>query len=183
MAGEQVAERFNGDGSSAAAARRFVARTLERWKCWSVEEPAVLLVSELVGNAVLHAGTEIGVAVRRRGDLIRVEVSDGSPVLPQRKYYSATSATGRGLALVESLSERWGAEHSGVGKTVWFELDASSPASQRSVPVDFDIDDLEELGAAGSGTAGPGAGGSRPQTDAPSARSGRPVDRRLLPVR
>jgi hypothetical protein len=122
MANERATAHLQGDAASAAMARRFVASTLEAWGFADFEEAAILLVSELVGNAILHAGTDMNLFVSREGNRLRIEVSDGSPVLPRRKHYSATSGTGRGLALVDSLSHDWGAERSGSGKTVWFEL-------------------------------------------------------------
>ncbi|MDQ4133445.1 MAG: ATP-binding protein [Actinomycetota bacterium] len=122
MGNDEATTHLEGDPASAAVARRFVRSTLEAWDRPELEEAATLLVSELVGNAVLHARTAIDLVVVRDGDRLRIEVTDGSPVLPEPKHYSVTSGTGRGLALVDSLSDDWGAERSPSGKTVWFEL-------------------------------------------------------------
>lgn len=81
-----------------------------------------LLVSELVTNAVLHARTVVILRVDVSPELVRVEVSDGSPREPRLSPYSADAATGRGLRLVENLARRWGVDQDGRGKTVWFEV-------------------------------------------------------------
>lgn len=118
--------RFPGDSSSAAAARRFVAQALLDWDCPELDEIARLLVSELVGNALLHAGGGFDMRIRRLHDRVRVEVQDQSSRMPDRKYYSRMSGTGRGLMLVEELSLAWGARRVKGGKVVWFELDHTS---------------------------------------------------------
>ena len=85
----------------------------------------MLLLSELVTNAVLHAGTEIEVEVQLDGDILRVEVRDGDPRLPTVRHYSLLSGTGRGLALVAETARSWDVEPLPTGKRVWFELEAS----------------------------------------------------------
>ncbi|MCA1824281.1 MAG: ATP-binding protein [Mycobacteriales bacterium] len=108
---------------SAAAARRFVAERLAEWRVASVADAAELLTSELVTNAVVHAGTEIGVVVETGRDAVRIEVSDGdhrAPVPRIRPFEDVT--TGRGLTLVEMLAARWGVQARDGGKAVWFEL-------------------------------------------------------------
>lgn len=94
---------------------------------WSKDEDSdmrlSLLVSELVTNAVLHARTTFAVQVTMTATAIRVSVTDGSSVLPERRTYNFLHPTGRGLHLVDSLSDRWGVDLEPTGKTVWFELD------------------------------------------------------------
>ncbi|MEA3075843.1 MAG: hypothetical protein QOF60_751 [Actinomycetota bacterium] len=121
---------FPPDPASARACRRFLVGALEEWDAGEFADDAVLLLSELVTNAVLHAGTEIRVYVRlktaaRHGRVLRVEVRDGSPRLPAVRHYSMLSGTGRGLAMVAGTARKWDAEAlpSG-GKRVWFELAA-----------------------------------------------------------
>ncbi|WP_227025263.1 ATP-binding protein [Streptomyces tsukubensis] len=111
------------------------ARTLftEQARCWKlpqgVTETAVLLLSELMTNAVVHAkvsqGREVWArcALRAEGTL-RVEVLDADETPPTPRHASADDEGGRGLALIEALAERWGSEprEPGIGKTVWFEL-------------------------------------------------------------
>jgi len=92
-------------------------------------ERAALLVSELVTNAVVHAGSDVRIRVSAR-PVTRVEVEDDSPRLPDaRPPQAAATATdapepgGLGLTLVEGLASRWGADRRSQGKVVWFELD------------------------------------------------------------
>lgn len=86
-------------------------------------ETLVLLVSEVVTNAVLHARSDILLDVRPARDLVRVEVHDGSPVEPRVHHFHLTSGTGRGLRMLEQLARRWGVEAGPRGgKVVWFEV-------------------------------------------------------------
>lgn len=93
---------------------------------WGDSADAVaLLVSEVATNAVLHAyGPEIHIRVLDHGERLRVEVVDGSPVLPFPRRPQAGAEDGRGLALVEALAVRWGVDARPDGKTFWFEIGA-----------------------------------------------------------
>ncbi len=84
---------------------------------------AELLVSELVSNAILHAGSGLEVVVRVLPDRLAVEVHDLGGGQPVRRRYSSLSGTGRGLMLVEELARDWGTVLTESGKFVWFELD------------------------------------------------------------
>jgi anti-sigma regulatory factor (Ser/Thr protein kinase) len=110
------------DPSSASLARRFVDRTLEAWGLDGVADTATLLVSELVANAILHARTQLEVVMRQTPAAVRIEVHDTNARLPTRKHYSSDAATGRGLLLVETLADGWGADATSDGKAVWFEI-------------------------------------------------------------
>jgi anti-sigma regulatory factor (Ser/Thr protein kinase) len=89
---------------------------------------ARLLVSELVANSVQHAAADAEAAVvrvraERLGGALRVEVSDdGPPFDSEVRRVSERATSGRGLALVDALVDRWGTEH-GQGNLVWFEID------------------------------------------------------------
>ena len=85
-------------------------------------EATLLLVSELVTNAVLHARSSVSVEVKhlRRG--VRVEVTDTSPLPP---VLLPRSDTAGGMALVDAVSTRWGVTAIPNGKTVWFEVDSA----------------------------------------------------------
>lgn len=85
-------------------------------------ETAVLLVSEIVTNALLHAGTPIDVSATVDGRGLRVEVGDGSLHLPTRRRYAPTAGTGRGMLMLERMVDDWGVSRRRDGKTVWFEL-------------------------------------------------------------
>lgn len=108
--------------SNVALARRFVMDAIHRLGRDKYADVAELLTSELVTNAVLHAGTTVQVTVSDEADGLRVEVTDHSAAAPQRRRYSAEAATGRGLGLVESLASAWGTRSGSPGKTVWFTL-------------------------------------------------------------
>ncbi|GAB3198216.1 ATP-binding protein [Nocardioides hungaricus] len=88
-------------------------------------ETAVLLVTELVSNAIEHGGgtAVVGAVVDRRR--LRVCVVDDDPTLPAVHLAAIDAERGRGLLLVDALSSRWGAAPQNRGKTVWFELDRS----------------------------------------------------------
>ena len=102
-------------------------------------ETAVLLISEVVTNALLHAGTPIDVAAHLDEDGLRVEVGDGSLHLPVRRRYATTAGTGRGLMMLEQLVDDWGVSRHVDGKTVWFRLDAGD--QEGPGPVDDRVGD------------------------------------------
>ncbi len=97
-----------------------------------------LLVSELVTNAVLHARTPVVVGIHNRSGEVRIEVHDHSGLYPRLHAFSATSATGRGLRLLDSLAKRWGVEPDadGVGKTVWCEVGPPAEATWEAASAD-----------------------------------------------
>lgn len=111
---------------SAADARHFVERTLRGWSCPEAVEVTQLLVSELVSNAVRHAGTPIRLVLRMEGGRVQVDVSDGAPGAPRPRLVEADSEAGRGLFLVDQLARDWGVRPARRGKTVWFVLDPLS---------------------------------------------------------
>lgn len=88
----------------------------------TVRETAMLLVSELAANAVLHARSWFTVAAELSGRCLKVEVEDASRQLPVVLHPTASSISGRGMFMVEALSSRWGAEPTRGGKRVWFVL-------------------------------------------------------------
>ncbi len=90
-------------------------------------DDAALLVSELVTNAVIHAGSEVRVRGEVVGGVLRVEVTDASRHHPALRNYSETAGTGRGMALLVALADHWGVIPTTEGKTVWFELGRGTP--------------------------------------------------------
>lgn len=110
---------------SAATARRLAqVVVLRQWALGpKTAEDVVLLVSELVGNAVRHTGARVfGLRMRRRRGWLRVEVRDPSRGLPCLMPVQEMDISGRGLFLVEKLSDRWGVDLLPRGKTTWFEM-------------------------------------------------------------
>ncbi|KAB2974891.1 ATP-binding protein [Streptomyces sp. SS1-1] len=110
---------------SAATARRLTQTVvLRQWALGPrMAEDAVLLVSELVGNAVRHTGARVfGLRMRRRRGWIRIEVRDPSRGLPCLMPVQEMDVSGRGLFLVDKLADRWGVDLLPRGKTTWFEM-------------------------------------------------------------
>ena len=109
---------------SARLARRLARSVLQlRWALPpSLTDSVVLLVSELVGNAVRHTGAHtFGLRMTRRSGWVRVEVRDPSRGLPCLLPVHELDTSGRGLFLVDTLSDRWGVDLLPCGKTTWFE--------------------------------------------------------------
>ena len=122
----ETSAEFESDLTVVAVARRFVGRTLEAWRFGrEVAADAVLLTSELVTNAVLHARTGIRVVLHTDGTALRVSVFDENPRVPVYEACPAEATSGRGLSLVEGLAGAWGVDRLAEGKVVWFELDGS----------------------------------------------------------
>ncbi len=117
---------------STPVARHWVAAHLRDLPT-EVSSCAALLTSELVTNAVLHAGTPMCVTLHILPDRIRVDVADGSPTFPAIKEYGREAATGRGLTLFNTLASDWGVRAVEGGKIVWFEVPVDFPV----MPIDF----------------------------------------------
>lgn len=125
----RAAATFDPVGRSVATARAFVRDTLQGWGYTDVVDDAVVLTSELVTNAVVHAGTAADVLCLRTEDGVRVEVSDHYPEreIPLQSagldFAGPDREGGRGLLLCAALASRWGVEYSPTQKHVWFQLD------------------------------------------------------------
>jgi anti-sigma regulatory factor (Ser/Thr protein kinase) len=129
----QASTSLSNDPRSAGDARRFVAGTLQPWELGPLVDTVTLLTSELVTNAVVHAGTEVDVVVRLTGAIARVEVTDRSELVPTPRHTGLEADSGRGLALVQALARRWGTSRQpGGGKTVWFEVPRRSEHGELS---------------------------------------------------
>jgi serine phosphatase RsbU (regulator of sigma subunit)/anti-sigma regulatory factor (Ser/Thr protein kinase) len=106
--------------------RRFVVERVRHHGAPDLSDDAALIAAELLANAVQHGLPPVSVCVRRTGDRLRISVVDASPRSPVRPVPSTENMTGRGLALVEALTTRWGVERDDAGgKTVWCELPTS----------------------------------------------------------
>ncbi|MCU1490662.1 MAG: sensor protein [Acidimicrobiaceae bacterium] len=116
--------------ASVPTARRFVLGELRGLEP-GVRDIAALLVSELVTNSVLYAGSEVRVRVKCSRRELRVEVEDTSDAAPELRSSGELEVHGRGLRIVQELSRSWGVVQSRgrPGKTVWFALDCQPGAS------------------------------------------------------
>ncbi|WP_226026628.1 ATP-binding protein [Streptomyces hyderabadensis] len=105
-------------------------------------ETLVLLVSELVTNAVVHTGRSAvlrlvlpgAVAGETEEATVRLEVDDASDRAPVPRCAGGEATGGRGLALVDGLADRWGWSREGTGKRIWCELDRCA-AGEQAPPV------------------------------------------------
>lgn len=123
----ETVARFDQTPESVGAARQFVRNQLEH--CTVSDPPleaTVLLTSELVTNALLHARTAMSVRVVTAPDRIRVEVEDGNSRVPRVEDPPLDATSGRGMHLVEAMAAAWGSRGTPQGKVVWFELPLSS---------------------------------------------------------
>ncbi len=107
--------------SSVSRARQLVREIVALSASPELSADAELLTSEVVTNALVHAGGTITLRARQLRRGVRVEVSDSSPHSPIVREYGELAGTGRGLRLLDLLA-RWGVEATSTGKTVWFEL-------------------------------------------------------------
>jgi anti-sigma regulatory factor (Ser/Thr protein kinase) len=106
-------------------ARAFAASVAAAWHFDALRDDVVLVTSELVGNAVLHARSSIRVTLRSDGRSgLVVEVEDENTRMPTQASCPQDATSGRGLALVAKLSSAWGARPAGQGKVVWARLSA-----------------------------------------------------------
>ncbi|MEU9338799.1 SpoIIE family protein phosphatase [Streptomyces sp. NPDC048290] len=104
-------------------ARRFTRRTLRAWDVTDACDTVLLVVSELVTNALVHTDGRVRLDLTLLGGRLRVAVADGSPRSPVKPTSIGWEATGgRGLLLVEALSATWGTVPVSGGKQVWSEI-------------------------------------------------------------
>ncbi|WP_406287116.1 SpoIIE family protein phosphatase [Embleya sp. NBC_00896] len=131
----RMSAAFAPEGRSVAAARSFVRNTLSDWDAVDVVDDAVLLTSELVTNAIVHAGTSAEVSCVRYDGGVQIEVTDHYPSreLPEPATgFDDGDESGRGLFLSASLASAWGVEYAKNVKRVWFRLELADPKSATS---------------------------------------------------
>ncbi|WP_372503248.1 SpoIIE family protein phosphatase [Streptomyces rhizoryzae] len=145
----RAAATFEPVGRSVATARAFVRDTLQGWGHSDIVDDAVVLTSELVTNAVVHAGTAADVLCLRTEGGVRISVADRYPEreIPLQNTGQAMvhpdREGGRGLLLCGALAARWGVEYTTDRKRVWFHLDLPDrPAGTRSAGPALPVDAL-----------------------------------------
>lgn len=107
---------FHAEPEAAMEVRRFVSETL---RGVSNVDDILLTASELAANVIRHAQTEFTVKVSTDDALVRLEVSDGSSIIPAVEDLADSHW---GLRMIESIAYRWGIERTDTGKVVWAEF-------------------------------------------------------------
>ncbi|MFG2848768.1 SpoIIE family protein phosphatase [Kitasatospora sp. NPDC048296] len=113
---------LTGDRAMVAHSRRFTRDTLAAWGLSALAYWAELLASELITNALVHAGspTQLRLFCNR---VLTVEVADRGSAAPRIRRADTEDEGGRGVHLVNELAHRWGTRRTRDGKVVWFELE------------------------------------------------------------
>jgi anti-sigma regulatory factor (Ser/Thr protein kinase) len=148
--------------SSVAVARQYLSADLAKCGVFpAAVEDAVLVVSELLSNALRHAhplpSGHVKVAWQWAGGRVEVAVSDGgAATAPRAGRASLSSLGGRGLGIVEYLAECWGVRYEGDATTVWATLLAPQPngeVSRRAALFEEATPDTPSLGVIALGDA------------------------------
>jgi anti-sigma regulatory factor (Ser/Thr protein kinase) len=135
----QVQLEVGADPAEVGRARRWARSRLAGCGI-GVDEPLadtlVLLISELVTNAVVHTGCPAVLRMLFGGPGVRVEVMDTSACPPAPRHADGEDTNGRGLELVDGLADRWGWAREGTGKRIWCEVDREEkpPAAPEPAP-------------------------------------------------
>jgi CheY-like chemotaxis protein len=108
--------------TSGSIARERIRELAGEWGLTETLDELELLTTELVNNAVVHAGSTVRVTVVRREDGVRVEVTDHGVGALERGDGDLHATSGRGLLLVDLVAEDWGTSSGEQSKTVWFDL-------------------------------------------------------------
>lgn len=125
--------------------RHLLVGLMDTWKL-SVDVDALeLLVSEVVTNSLVHAGSEVDLRLRNYPDRLRVEVRDSSPrppvmaaIVGAEEAVNDEAESGRGMLIVDALAAAWGTSPAGRGKITWFELSAGPRAAGPQGPHPLD---------------------------------------------
>jgi serine/threonine-protein kinase RsbW len=181
---------FPNEPQSVPAARRF-AMSLLSGVSPDTLEAIELMVSELATNCVRHTDSGFELSITRTGRDIRVAATDGAAGTPTMRSPKPTEPSGRGLKIIDMLSQTWGVEErTGKGKTVWFMVvdtasSATGRASRAELPTTYPAETCQSAPTSGATaesdpSQGPTAS-ERPTCEARRHTSGwvRPARRRL----
>jgi len=123
--GDDVARVFVPAPVVVREVRDFVREVLRRWGEHALVDEAELIVGELASNAVLHACSPFRVSVSRTNTEVKIAVRDASSILPENVIGPVDRDGGRGIWIVDAVSERWAADPEADGKTIWAKLPTS----------------------------------------------------------
>ncbi len=132
-------EELPPEATSAGRARRMLREVLEGSDNEESLDAAQLAISEIVTNALVHAGTSMRLRILLADEGFRVELTDGNSRLPSQRDFGTSAPTGRGLLLVEELVTRWGAHPVPDGKVVWFEISDESGMDEVLSPAPAEV--------------------------------------------
>lgn len=118
VAGGLMRLRLDHDFAMLRVARRAVGRWLDERGCRTADD-AMLVLSELVTNAMVHGGAGCTIEMQHSDHRLRLEVRDRSPKAPVLVLASPRDVGGRGLRVVDAVAEAWGWEPTADGKRVW----------------------------------------------------------------
>lgn len=120
--------RLAADRRSPAAGRRLVAQHCHAWGMHSTADRAMVIASELISNAVLHAETDVDITVTALAGSLRISVRDRAPQAPRSVVVTDPGQLpegGRGLPIISALATDWGFFAFGDGKTVWAQINST----------------------------------------------------------
>ena len=122
-----------------ATARQHLRDLLHDWPDEEQRDAAVLLLSELLTNVLVHTDADALLTAEVAGEpgerRIRVEVTDHGDDLPHKRRPGEMASSGRGLVLIELLADTWGVAPRGAGKSIWYELyEPTPPADAPDAP-------------------------------------------------
>lgn len=124
-----------------AVARQQLRELLHDWTGADQVDSAVLLVSEMLTNVLVHTDADALLTVEVTGEVgerrLRVEVTDAGDDLPHKRHPGELASSGRGLLLIELLADTWGVDPRGEGKSIWFELYESDGSGDGAVAGDI----------------------------------------------
>jgi len=146
-----------------AVARQQLRELLHDWTSQDQIDSAVLLLSEMLTNVLVHTDADALLLAEVRdqadGRRMRIEVTDPSDDLPHKRRPGELASSGRGLVLIELLADTWGVDPRGEGKSIWFELHEPEPKGAEG----YESGGYEPEGAGDSdGPGDPGDSGGAP---------------------
>ncbi|MFC4584497.1 ATP-binding protein [Sphaerisporangium corydalis] len=120
------------DPSVTAKCRALVREALTEWDMHHLIDDVMVVVTELLGNAILHGGPPIHVVLRADQGLLTGSVADGGAGWPRMRATGAETEHGRGLRIVTALTLGWGVEPApgGAGKSIWFTCGRPVPGAR-----------------------------------------------------